>query len=221
MLLQEERQRIVEYGKQMSADGLCKGTAGNISILHAEKGILAISPSGMEYGSIKPEDVVLVDLNGAAVDGSRKPSSELALHLAFYKSKPEVRAVVHTHSLYCTTFAVLGRPLEAVHYVIGDAGSAVVPCSPYHTFGTAKLAESAVADCGQGNAVLLGNHGLVCCGSSIESAYALARNLEYVAQLQYQALCIGQPHILTGAQMDEVLEKFKGYGQPSAEKLGY
>ncbi len=221
MLMQEERELVVEYGKKMSADRLSTGTSGNISIYNAEKGLMAISPSGMDYFSTKPEDVVITDLEANIVDGARKPSSEWALHTTFYKHKPHARAVVHTHSMYCTTFAVLGQPVRAVHYVIGDAGTATVPCAPYRTFGTVELAEAAMEVCGESDAVLLGNHGLVVCGKDIKSAYSLACNMEYIAELQYRAMCIGTPNVLTDEQMAVVMEKFKSYGQPGAKKTGY
>ena len=216
MLMQEERELVVEYGKKMSAARLSTGTSGNISIYNAEKGLVAISPSGMDYFSTTPEDVVILDLDGKVVDGKRKPSSA-----TFYKHKPHARAVVHTHSVYCTTLAVLGEPIRAVHYVIGDAGAAEVPCAPYQLFGTEALAEAAMEVCGKSNAVLLGNHGLVCCGGDIRSAYSLACNLEYVAELQYRAMSIGKPNVLTEEQMAEVMVKFQSYGQPDSKKSGY
>ena len=214
MLMQEERELVVEYGKKMSADRLSTGTSGNISIYNAEKGLMAISPSGMDYFSTKPEDVVITDLDANIVDGSRKPSSEWALHTTFYKHKPHARAVVHTHSMYCTTFAVLGQPIRAVHYVIGDAGVDTIPCAPYRLFGTVELAEAAVEACGESGAVLLANHGLVACGTDLERAYALACDMEFLAELQYRAMCIGTPNVLSHQQMAEVLERFQTYGQP-------
>ena len=221
MLMQEERELIVEYGKKLSASGLCPGTSGNISIYNDEKKLMAISPSGIDYFETKPEDVVITDLEANVIDGNRKPSSEWALHTIFYKNKPEARAVVHTHSVYCTTFAVLGQPIRAVHYVIGDANTDVVPCAPYHTFGTKQLADEAIKVCGNSKAVLLANHGIVVSGEDIKSAFSLANNLEYIARLQYQAMCIGKPNILTSEQMNDVLDKFKGYGQPGSNRTGY
>ena len=165
--------------------------------------------------------MVITDLEANIVDGVRKPSSEWALHTAFYRHKPHARAVVHTHSMYCTTFAVLGQPLRAVHYAIGDTGAATVPCAPYRLFGTAELAEAAIEACGGSDAVLLGNHGLVACGRDLKSAYGLACNLEYVAELQYRTMCIGTPNILTDEQMAEVMERFRSYGQPGSGKAGY
>ena len=132
----------------------------------------------------------------------------------FYRRKPDARAVAHTHSVFCTTFAVLGLPLRAVHYVIGDAHTDEIPCAPYETYGTPELARAAAQTCGAGRAVLLANHGLVACGGSMEEAYGLACNLEFVAELQYRAMCIGTPNVLSREQMAQVLEKFRTYGQP-------
>ena len=213
MLMQEERELVVEYGKKMSAARLSTGTSGNISIYNPEKGLMAISPSGMDYFSTSPEDVVITDLEANIVDGSRKPSSEWALHAYLYREKPEIRGVVHTHSPYCTTFAVLNEPIRAVHYAIAGAGVNEIPCAPYCTFGTELLAERAARYCGRGNAVLLGNHGVVCCGESLEKAYALAGDLEFTARLQYQARCIGTPRVLTEDEMAAALERFQSYGQ--------
>ena len=221
MLMQEERELVVEYGKKMSAARLSTCTSGNISIYNAEKGLVALSPSGMDYFSTTPEDVVILDLDAKVVDGKRKPSSEWALHTTFYKHEPHARAVVHTHSVYCTTLAVLGEPIRAVHYVIGDAGAAEVPCAPYQLFGTEALAEAAMKVCGKSDGVLLGNHGLVCCGKDIKSAYGLACNLEFIAEIQCRAMSIGKPNVLTEEQMAEVMVKFQSYGQPGEKKTGY
>ena len=221
MLMREERELVVEYGKKMSAARLSTGTSGNISIYDPETGRMAISPSGIDYFSTRPEDVVVADLEANIVEGSRKPSSEWALHALLYKRKPQIRAVVHTHSMYCTTFAVLGRPLRAVHYAIADAGAALVPCAPYYPFGSMELAEAAVRTAGAANAVLLGNHGLVACGADIAGAYSLAQGMEYVAELQYRALCVGTPNILSDEAMADVMERFRNYGQPGGGKTGY
>lgn len=221
MLMRKERELVVEYGKRMSADRLSTGTSGNISICDPETRLMAISPSGIDYFSTQPEDVVVTDLEANIIEGTRKPSSEWALHTLFYKNKPHIRAVVHTHSMYCATFAVLGQPLRAVHYAIAGAGAAEVPCAPYYPFGTLELANAAVETAGACDAVLLGNHGLVACGRDIAGAYGLAQNLEYVAELQYRALCIGTPNVLSGEQMADVMERFRSYGQPDDQKTSY
>ena len=181
---------------------------------------MAISPSGMDYFATRAEDVVVLDTEGRSVDSTRRPSSEWGLHAAFYRAKPEVRAVVHTHSVYCTTFAVLGEPIRAVHYAMADAGVNAVPCAPYCTFGTPELAEEAVRVCGGGRAVLLENHGIVVCGDDLPGAFALALNAEYVAELQYKALAIGRPRVLDAEELKAAAARFETYGQPGGRK-GY
>ena len=214
MLLEKERTLVVDYGKEMSSAGLSTGTSGNISIFDPESGYMVIKPSGLGYFNTKLEDVVVMDLDGKIVDGTRKPSSEHDLHAAFYKSKPEIRAVVHTHSKYCTTFACLRMPVKAVHYVIGGAGVATVPCAEYATFGTKELAENAITAIGKGRAVLLANHGLVTCGVSLPKAFGLAKNMEFIAEMQWRGMCVGKPVVLDDTEMDNVMERFKTYGQP-------
>ena len=217
MNLLREREQLTEYGKRMSRDGLSVGTSGNLSIYVPEAGLMAITPSGLDYEATTPADIVVMDLYAHVVEGERKPSSEWALHTAFYRQHPAARAVVHTHSMYCTVLACLGKPLEAVHYAIAAAGAARVPVAPYRLFGTPELAEAAVETCGEGKAVLLGNHGLVVWESSLPKAFALARDLEFTAELQWRAMAVGTPNILTDGQMAEALERFKTYGQPKKQ----
>ena len=121
MLMEEARNKIVEFGKRMSADGLAPGTAGNISIYDPETGYMAISPSGVPYDKTLPEDVVILDLDGNVIDGDKKPSSEHGLHAVFYRTDPEARAVVHNHSMYCTILACMGEPLRSVHFALAEA----------------------------------------------------------------------------------------------------
>ncbi|MFV0411945.1 MAG: class II aldolase/adducin family protein, partial [Oscillospiraceae bacterium] len=104
MLMEKARQEIADFGRKMSADGLSKGTSGNLSIYDPETGYMAIGPSGLGYFETEAEDVVVMTLDGKIVEGKRKPSSEHDLHAVFYRNKPDARAVVHTHSTYCTTF---------------------------------------------------------------------------------------------------------------------
>ncbi len=220
MYLEELRQLVVNYGKKMSHAGLSTGTSGNISILDRESGHMAISPSGIGYFDTTCEDVVIMDLEGNVVDGTRKPSSEWALHTAMYKAKPKANAVVHTHSVYCCTFAALHQPLRAVHYVIADAEASTIPCAPYETFGSQALVDTTMRRLGKSNAILLANHGLLTCGSTLKSAYSLARNMEFVAEVQYRAMSIGTPQILSAEDMDVVMEEFTTYGQNDG-KTGY
>lgn len=213
MLMEKERIEIVEYGKKMSSSGLTKGTAGNISIYDPTTGYMAISPSGMGYDETNPEDVVIMTLDGTVVDGDKKPSSEHDLHSAMYKLKPEIRSVVHTHSMYCVVLSCLNMHLKSVHYALADAGTFEVPVAPYCTYGTPELAEAVKETIGKGNAALMANHGMLACGTSLKSAYGLASTCEWVAEVQWRCMSVGIPNILNDEQMSVVLEKFKGYGQ--------
>ena len=130
MILQKERELIVEYGKKLITHGLTKGTGGNISIYNKEEGLMAISPSGIDYFETKPENVAVLDLYGKQVDGDKKPSSEYFMHRVFYRDRDDVGAVVHAHSTYSGVLATLHWEIEPVHYLIGYAGKNV-RCAPY------------------------------------------------------------------------------------------
>ena len=129
MIMEKERIEIVDYGKQLISRGLTKGTSGNISIWNPKEGLMAVSPSGIDYFEMTPEDVVIMQLNGSIYEGSRKPSSEYHLHSLVYRERPDVGAVVHTHSTYASIMSVLRESLPAVHYMIAITGVSQVPCS--------------------------------------------------------------------------------------------
>ena len=211
LLLQQEREQVVEYCLKMSSKKLSTGTSGNISIKH--NGLIAISPSGMDYYSMKPEDIVILNQDGSIAEGNRKPSSEWRLHLDFYRAKPDICAIVHTHSIYCTTMACLGLSLKPVHYAIASAGVSEIPVAPYCTFGTQELSDSAVRASKNSLGVLLQNHGMLACGRDINEAFSLAENMEFCAEIQWRCMAVGQPNILNHEQMSAVLERFKTYGQ--------
>ena len=207
----KERESLVAFGKEMKSSGLSPGTSGNLSIYLRDEGVMLISPSGIDYDKTKIEDIVAMDLDGNILEGDRKPSSEWHLHSLFYKKKDDIEAIVHTHSLYATTLACMGEDLKAVHYVIADAKTDRVTCSPYSRFGTEKLAKEAVETAGDANAVLLSNHGLLACGKDLKSAFGLAKNLEYIAHIQ--VLAGDKAKIISKENMQDVIQAFKSYGQ--------
>ena len=212
MLMLPQRQQIVEYGRKMVQSGLTTGSGGNLSILSAPDNLIAISPSGIDYNDVTVADVVVVDRSGKVVDGERKPSSELGFHLALYAARPEVEAVVHTHSVYATTLACLHWELPAVHYLVAFSGDKV-PLAPYATFGSPELADNIIASIGSYNAVLLANHGLVAVGTDMKSCFNVAEEIELVARIYYQTKTVGQPVLVEGEEMQRVVEKFSHYGQ--------
>lgn len=213
MKLEKERQLIVTYGKKLIESGLTKGTGGNISIFNKTEGLMAISPSGVDYFRTRPEDVVVLDLEENIVEGKRKPSSETGMHKIFYEKRDDLNAVVHAHSLYSTVMACLNWSLPATHYMIALAGKNV-RCADYATFGTRQLGENAFAAMEGRNAVFLANHGLLAGGVDVASAFNTAEEIEFCAQVYCRARAIGDPVILSEEEMAIMAEKFKTYGQP-------
>ncbi len=211
MLLSKERKKIVKFGNQMLSAGLTTGSGGNLSCFNRKKQLIAITPSGIAYHELAPEDILVISCNGKIVEGNNKPSSETQFHLSLYKKRQDINAVVHTHSPYATTFACLNREIPAVHYLVGFAGKKV-PVAPYATFGTDRLAKNIDNSIENYNAVLLANHGLVAVGSTLTLAFNTAEEIEFVARLCYQAESIGDPILLSDDEMDRVIQKFADYG---------
>lgn len=212
MILEKEREQIVNYSRKMIEHQLTKGTGGNISIYQPESGLMAISPSGIDYFRMEPEDVVVLDLGGKIIDGSRKPSSELEMHRIFYKQRNDIQAIVHTHSPYATTIASLRWELPAVSYLVAYAGKNV-RCAKYASFGTMELAQHAFEAMKDRKAVLLANHGLLAGAHDMENAFNIAEEIEFCAEIYYRAKSIGEPVILPDEEMNQMVEKFKTYGQ--------
>jgi L-fuculose-phosphate aldolase len=208
------RAEIVSVGIELERIGILDLTAGNISARVSDDAI-AITPSGIPYGDTRPEDIVICSLSdGSVLEGTRKPSSELPLHRAVYAARPETGAVVHTHSPYATTLAVLGKPIPAVHYVISRLGTCEVPVVSYATYGSEALAENTFAALeGTTRALLLANHGTITIGDDLETAATNARVLEILATTYIRALSIGTPVILPDDEIAVVVERHKTYGQ--------
>ncbi|MCP4119189.1 MAG: L-fuculose-phosphate aldolase [Desulfobacteraceae bacterium] len=211
MILSKERNAIVKFGNKMLAAGLTTGFGGNLSCYNREKDLIAVTPSGIEYPDLTPEDIIVVTPDGTVVDGANTPSSETGFHLALYRTREDINSVVHTHSTYATTFACLRREIPAVHYLVGFAGNKV-PLAPYATYGTQELADSITGSIKHYNAVLLANHGLVAVGPTLLKAFNTAEEIELVARLCFQAESIGTPVILSDREMERVIDKFAHYG---------
>ena len=211
MILKKERELVVEYGKKLITAGLTKGTGGNVSLLNREKGLFALSPSGMDYFITRPADVVVLDLQGNIVDGDRVPSSELEMHRIFYSDRDDINAVTHAHTDYATTLSCLRWDLPALHYLVALAGKNI-RCAEYATFGTKELAVNAFKAMEDRYAVLLANHGILSGGSDLANAFKKLEEIEYCCQLYYRAKSIGEPVILSDQEMEKHLVRFKTYG---------
>ena len=208
------REEIVRVSRRMSASGLVVGTSGNVSARTPDGNVL-VTPSGLDYAVLEPEDVVLVDPYGKMLDGSFEPSVETPMHTGIYRASPEADGIVHTHARYSTTLACLNWEITPVHYmlaVLSDEGR--VPVARYATYGTEELARNASEILGSSHgACLLRNHGTIAVGASVSEAYSWTELLEEMAEIYYRAKLAGEPVLLTSEQMAEVSAKIHDYGQ--------
>ncbi len=212
MKMKAERELIVEYGKKLITSGLTKGTGGNISIYDRSQGLMAISPSGIDYFETQPDDIVIMSHDGDIIDNKRKPSSEHELHRIFYIKRDDIDAVVHTHSTYATALSTLGQGLPASNYLVALAGPDV-RCAPYASFGTQELAEEAYKAMKDRYCVLLSNHGLVAGSKNIQNAFKIANLIEECCESYVIACSIGKPNLLSDQEMEYMMQRFKTYGQ--------
>ncbi len=207
------RRDMVLAAQRLSALGLNRGSSGNIGVRLAQS--FLVTPSGVPAEDLLPEAMVEMDFSGQVL-GSGKPSSEWRFHCDILAARPEVAAVVHTHSRYATALACLQREVPAFHYMIAAAGGDSLRCTHYALFGTQELSDLALQALHERKACLLGNHGMIALGANLCAALTLAQEVESLCQQYWTALQLGQPNILTPKQMQAVLEKFKTYGQGSS-----
>jgi L-fuculose-phosphate aldolase len=207
------RAAIIATAMQMNERRINCGKSGNVSA-RTETGFL-ITPTGLSYQSMRPEDIAAVTFAGAAT-GRRAPSSEWRFHRDIYVDRPDAGAIVHAHSSFATALACLGRGIPAFHYLVAVAGGKDIRCAPYATFGTQALSDSALVALSGRRACLLANHGMIAIDASLDAALALAIEVEVLAEQYWRALQIGAPNLLSDAEMNIVLEKFKSYGQQAS-----
>jgi len=204
------RREIIDAGRQLSSSGFSVGTSGNLSA-RTRKGCL-ITPSGIAYDQLMPEDLLELDRNGQVLSGRLNPSSEWRFHTAIYSVRPEINAIVHVHSAYATAVACTRQSLPAVHYHIALAGGSTIRCADYATFGTAELSVNAVNALTDRQACLLANHGQIALGDSIVAAMSMAREVEQLAKLYCLARMVGNPVLLDEQQIQITIDKFSRYG---------
>ncbi len=203
------REAIVATARAMNAAGINRGISGNVSA-RIDGGFL-ITPSAIPYHATTASDIVDMSDDGE-VRGHLAPSSEWRFHRAIYRARPEFHAIVHTHSPFATTLACLDRGIPAFHYMVAIAGGKDIRCAPYATFGTQTLAQHAVEALVDRKACLLAHHGMIAADKSLEAALAVAIEVETLAEMYWRALQIGEPQLLSDAEMERVLEKFASYG---------
>lgn len=212
--MQNQREQLLYISQQLASLGLNRGTSGNVSIRvgnNLQQPGFLITPSGMPVDKMTPEDMVWMDFAGNT-SGTRQPSSEWRFHLDILKNKPEVNAVIHTHSMFATTLSTFRRDMPAFHYMIALAGGDSIRCAPYALFGSQQLSDNAIAALQDRKACLLANHGMIAVGETLEKALSITVEVETLCEQYLRALQVGEPYILTHEEMLEVQERFKSYG---------
>lgn len=212
--MQAQREQLLSICQQLASLGLNRGTSGNASI-RVENTLqppgFLITPSGMPVENMTPADMVWMDFSGNAT-GPRQPSSEWRFHLDILMNKPEVNAVIHTHSMFATTLSTFRKDIPAFHYMIAMAGGDSIRCAPYALFGSQLLSDFAIEALKDRKACLLANHGMITVGETLEKALKVTQEVETLCEQYLRALQVGEPHILTKSEMQEVVERFKTYG---------
>lgn len=203
------RAEVVRVARLLRERGLAIGTSGNVGARLSD-GRIAITPSTLDYDEMTADDIVIVEADGSPSEGRHRPSSELGIHVGVFAARPDVRAIVHSHSPHATTFAAARREIPAVHYVLAllvGPGRDTLRVAPYATFGTEELARNVVATLGGDSAVLLANHGAVAVAGSLASALGRAERVEELAMLAWRAEQIGGATLLDAEELDRVRDQ--------------
>jgi L-fuculose-phosphate aldolase len=204
------RRAMVEASLELVARGLNRGTSGNVGVRCGNR--ILVTPSGVPARALRAEAMVLLAASGDVI-GPGRPSSEWRFHRDILQARPDLDAVVHVHSPFATTLACLGLEIPPFHYMIAAAGGATIRCAPYALFGTQALSDHALAALQDRRACLLANHGMIAIGCDLDQALALCVEVESLCEQYWRARQIAEPPSLSEAQMAEVMEKFKTYGQ--------
>jgi L-fuculose-phosphate aldolase len=212
------RESVILGCRELTRRGLTYGKSGNVSIRRDEHTFF-VSPTGMRYDLLAPDDIPLVDVQGRWF-GRLRPSSEWRFHRDILKARSEVGAIVHTHSPKATALACTGRAIPAFHYMVAVAGGTDIRCAPYHTFGSQELSDGALEALEGRMACLLANHGVIALGRTLDDALSLAGEVEDLAAKYCAVLALGQVRILDGVEMERVIDKFRTYGKQTAVDAG-
>ena len=204
---------LIEAGKRMLHSGLTVETWGNISVRDPETGHIYLTPSGMPYDTLCEDDIVVMDVDGNKIEGERRPTIEYAMHLGIMKKRPDVNAIIHTHPIYSQVFALLH---EDIPPVIDEAAQVLgeVRVTEYAVPGSVEMAENAIEAIGNNSACLIANHGAVCVGKDMDTAFKVCTVLEMTSQIYYMARCIGTPVAIAQDKIDYMVNVLcKNYGQ--------
>jgi len=192
-MLEQLRQQLFELHLELPKNNLVAWTSGNVSARDPGSGLVVIKPSGVRYERLRPEHMVVVDLDGRIVEGDLKPSSDTASHLYIYRHRPDVGGVVHTHSTYASAFAAVNRPIPVYLTAQADEFGGPIPCGGFALIGGEEIGQVVLEAIGNSCAVLLKNHGVITIGKDAEAAVKAAVMVEDVARTTFVALQLGQP----------------------------
>lgn len=205
------RRELLAAARGLSESGLNVGTSGNASVRCV--GGMLITPTGLKVEDCMPEDMVFVATDGSAL-GPRAPSSEWPMHLGVYADHPQAGAVLHAHSPFATALACRRLEIPPFHYMIARFGGSTVRCAGYATFGTQALSDAVREAMHERSACLLANHGMLVSGRDAAHALDMAIEFETLCEQYWRVLQLGEPVLLSEAEMAEVMARFAGYGQP-------
>jgi L-fuculose-phosphate aldolase len=209
------REQLLKIAQKLVKTGLNKGTSGNCSVRLGD-GFL-VTPSGMAVEDMSAASMVKMQFDGSYEDGkiqpNIKPNSEWRFHRDILQKRTEVNAVIHTHSMFATTLACLHKDIPPFHYMIAVVGGDTIRCAPYALFGSQALSDNALDALIDRKACLLANHGMIALGRDLDDALAVTVEVENLCEQYWRALQLGEPHILSEAEMREVFQQFKGYGK--------
>ncbi len=213
-MLQAIREELVELHLELPRNNLVAWTSGNVSIRDTESGFVVIKPSGLRYEQIRPEHMVVVNLEGDIIEGELKPSSDTLSHLYIYRNMAHVNGVVHTHSRHASAFAALGRPIPCYLTAQADEFGGEIPCGGFALIGGEEIGKVVVESIGSSPACLLKNHGVFTVGKSGESAVKAAVMVEDIAATVYIALHMGTPDVIPQELIEKLNYRYQNvYGQ--------
>ena len=211
MTISEPRERLMQAIRKLTRRGILDASSGNISLRHTD-GRIFVTPSGIDYDDLEPRDLVEITLENDVVDGIYPPSSEWPLHREAYKARPDAEMVIHSHASFATTMACLERAIPPFHYMVALSGGVTIPCLPYRQIGGEDLAREIATTLRDRHACLMGHHGMVVVGETVEKAIWRAKELENVCEQYWRALQIREPDLLPMDEMERIVKVFEGYG---------
>lgn len=219
MRLEALREELVYYMRKLAASGLVRHTQGNLSARDRETGLICVTPSGMEYDAIGPDDIVVVDAHGAVVEGRWKPTVETPTHTRVYRERGDIHAVIHAHAPHATAFGIVYQPMPLVLMEAACCLGGPVPIAPYMMSGSEPFAELVTQTMGKGYAVVWGNHGILVAGPTLKQALSIAHAVEDNAQAYLLAKQLGEPKLLPDDEIARLHQFWlNDYGQQALPK---